>query len=59
VTLSTTTNNLAIDNFTEAINSSKARLKLSNMELEKDVQLQDKKLDLIFKDAPLITQKNQ
>lgn len=58
VTLSATTNSPAISNITETINASKAELKLSNMELKKDVQLQDKKLDFIFKDAPLIRSKN-
>ena len=58
VTLSSTTNSLSISIITKPVNASKAELKISNMELKKDVQLQDKKLDFIFKDAPLIRSKN-
>ena len=51
VTLAETTNDLAVNPITEAINSSKAQLKFSNMELKKEVQFQQKKLNIIFKDG--------
>ena len=57
-TLAATANDPAVDSITKAINSSKAQLKFSNKELTKEVQFQNKKLDYIFKDAPVITPKN-
>ena len=48
----------AVEHITAVIDSSKLQLKLSTAELKKNVQFQNNKLNLIFKDAPLITPKN-
>lgn len=58
VTLSATTNDPAVEHITQSINSSKAQLNLSNITLKEEVQFQQKKLNTIFKDAPVITPKN-
>lgn len=49
--LTATTDNPAVEHITAAIDSSKAELKFSNMQLKRNVQFQNKKLDFIFKDA--------
>lgn len=56
--LTATTDNPAVEHITAAIDSSKAELKFSNMQLKKNVQFQNKKLDFIFKDAPAMKLKN-
>ncbi len=58
VTLSATTNDPAVENITQSIDASKAQLKISKMELRRDVQVQQKKLNYIFKDGAAITSKN-
>ena len=58
VTLSATTNDPAVKNITQSIDASKAQLKISKMELRRDVQVQQKKLNYIFKDGAAITSKN-
>lgn len=58
VTLSATTNDPAVKNITQSIDASKAQLKISKMELRRDVQVQQKKLNYIFKDGAAITPKN-
>jgi hypothetical protein len=50
MTLSATTNNPAVENITQSIDASKAQLKISKMALRRDVQVQQKKLNYIFKE---------
>lgn len=53
--LAETNNDPAVEKITDAINSSKAQLRLSNIELKKNVQFQNKKLKTIFKDGTVVS----
>jgi preprotein translocase subunit SecF len=57
VTLSATTNDPAVENITQSIDASKAQLKISKMDLRKEVQFQQKKLNYIFKDGAVAVPK--
>jgi hypothetical protein len=54
----TPNNQAAIERINKVVTFSKNQLKENKMELKNEIQLQDNKLDMIFKDAPLIDHKN-
>ncbi|MEO6358698.1 MAG: hypothetical protein ABIU77_24400 [Ferruginibacter sp.] len=55
--LSVSPDTRAVEHITAAIDSSKTQLKFSNMKLKNNILLQNRKLDFIFKVAPVITPK--